>query len=860
MIRESSNMNERKKNLVVIGNGMVGHRLLTTLASEGGMRSYRVTTFCEESRLAYDRVALTSYFDKMNADDLSLVEPGFFERTGITVHVGDRAASIDRSARTVTSARGLVVPYDRLVIATGSYPFVPPIEGRNAQGCFVYRTIEDLVQIEGWAKKAKVGAVIGGGLLGLEAANALLRLGLETHVVELAPRLMPVQIDDSGGAALRRRIEALGVKVHVATETRAVLADDGTVRALLLGDGTELALDMVVFSAGIRPRDELARTAGLAIGPRGGIVVDAACRASDPDIFAIGECALARGQIWGLVAPGYAMAKVVTEVLLGRESAFEGSDLSTKLKLLGIDVASFGDAHARTPGAKEIAYSDLVSNVYKKIVISDDGTHVLGGILVGDATGYGSLVQMMQNRMPVPPHPEELILPRAQGGAPSMGIESLPDEAMICSCNAVSKGAIRHLIVERNLTEVGAVKACTKAGTSCGGCSTLVADILHAELRRAGKKVETRLCEHFAESRQELFDIVRTTGITSFAELLQRHGKGRGCEICKPAVASILASVSCGYVLDGEQASLQDTNDHYLANLQKDGTYSVVPRVPGGEITPEKLILLGTVARDFGLYTKITGGQRIDMFGATVDQLPKVWLRLVEGGFESGHAYAKALRTVKSCVGSTWCRYGVQDSVSLAIEIELRYRGLRAPHKIKAGVSGCSRECAEAQSKDFGVIASEKGWNLFICGNGGMRPQHAILFAQDLSKDDLLRYVDRFLMFYIRTAGRLERTATWLNKRAGGIEELRRILVDDELGVCSQLEADMAKHIASYECEWKATLQDPRRLARFVHFVNSPEADPNVVFVREREQIRPARVDEKAPAALEEAGVEVEMV
>jgi nitrite reductase (NADH) large subunit len=848
------------KSLVVIGNGMVGHRLLTLLVAEGALRSYRITTFCEESRPAYDRVALSSYFDKMSADDLSLVEPGFFERAGISAHIGDCAAAVDRSAKTMTSAKGLVIPYDRLVLATGSYPFVPPIDGREAKGCFVYRTVDDLVQIEAWAKKAKVGAVIGGGLLGLEAANALLRLGLETHVLELAPRLMPVQIDDKGGAALRRRVEALGVKVHLGAETRAILTDHGAVTGVNLGDRGELALDMVVFSAGIRPRDELARSAGLAIGPRGGIIVDSSCRTSDEDIYAIGECALAKGQIWGLVAPGYAMAKVVAEVLLGRDATFEGIDLSTKLKLLGIDVASFGDAHGRAAGAREIVYSDLVSNVYKKLVISEDAKHVLGGILVGDATAYGSLLQMMHNRMPVPPRPEELILPKVRGGAaPSHGIESLPDEAMICTCNGVSKGTIRHLIVERNLTEVGAVKACTKAGTSCGGCAPLVADLLHAELRLAGKQVDNRLCEHFKQSRQELFDVVRTTGITSFAELLQRHGTGRGCEICKPAIASMLASVPSGYVLDGEQASLQDTNDHFLANLQRDGTYSVVPRIPGGEIAPDKLIALGTVARDFGLYTKITGGQRIDMFGARVQQLPEVWKRLIDAGFESGHAYAKALRTVKSCVGNTWCRYGVQDSVGLAIEIELRYRGLRAPHKIKAAVSGCSRECAEAQSKDFGVIAGEKGWNLFVCGNGGMRPQHAVLFASDLSRGDLLRYVDRFLMFYVRTAGRLERTATWLNKRPGGVEELRRVLISDELGVCAQLEADMAKHISSYECEWKATVGDPERMARFVHFVNSPHPDPNVVFVQDRGQIRPARGDEKPNSARQESGVEVEL-
>jgi nitrite reductase (NADH) large subunit len=545
-------------------------------------------------------------------------------------------------------------------------------------------------------------------------------------------------------------------------------------------------------------------------------------------------------------------------------SVFEGADLSTKLKLLGVDVASFGDAHGRAAGVQDIVYKDLVSNVYKKLVVSADGKNVLGGVLVGDASSYGSLVQMMRSKMPVPARPEELILPglASGGGSSAVGVAAMGAEAVVCSCNNVTKGKICLAIAEQKLAEVGAVKACTKAGTGCGGCATLVADILRVELAKSGIVVDNSLCEHFKFSRQELFDIVRVNGITSFGELLQRHGRGRGCEICKPAVASMLASLSTtSYILDGEQASLQDTNDHFLANLQKDGSYSIVPRIPGGEITPEKMIALGSVAKDFSLYTKITGGQRIDLFGARVDQLPAIWARLVEAGFESGHAYAKALRTVKSCVGSTWCRYGVKDSVSLAIEIELRYRGLRAPHKIKSAVSGCTRECAEAQSKDFGVIATDKGWNLYICGNGGMKPQHALLFASDLSKEDLLRYIDRFLMFYIRTAGRLERTATWLNKRPGGLPELKRILIDDELGICRELEADLQKHVENYECEWKATLRDPLRMARFVHFVNAPGPDPNLVFVEERGQKRPAREGEKIdPQKLEERGVEVESI
>jgi nitrite reductase (NADH) large subunit len=371
------------------------------------------------------------------------------------------------------------------------------------------------------------------------------------------------------------------------------------------------------------------------------------------------------------------------------------------------------------------------------------------------------------------------------------------------------------------------LKGCTAAGTSCGSCVPLLSQLLAAQ----GVEVSKALCEHFSHSRTELFEIVQASGVRTFSGLIERYGTGTGCDICKPAVASILASTSSEHILDGEQASLQDTNDHFLANLQRNGTYSVVPRVPGGDITPAQLILIGEIARDFGLYTKITGGQRIDMFGATVDQLPLIWLRLVEGGMESGHAYGKSLRTVKSCVGTDWCRYGQQDSVQLAIDLELRYRGLRAPHKIKMAVSGCARECAEARGKDVGVIATEAGWNLYVAGNGGMTPKHAQLLASDLDRDTLVRYIDRFLMYYIRTASRLQRTAPWLDELDGGLDHLREVIIDDSLGLAADFEAAMERHVDGYRCEWKAVLDDPEKLARFVSFVNAPAApDPTVEF------------------------------
>lgn len=860
-----------KKNLVVIGNGMVGHKFLQCLIERHASETWNLITFSEEPRVAYDRVNLSGFFSGKTAGDLSLVEPGLYQENKIQIHIGDRVESIDRNAKTIISANGLTIPYDKLVIATGSYPFVPPIPGKNTPGTFVYRTIEDLEAMSAYAKTCQIGVVIGGGLLGLECANALKNMGLETHVVEFAPRLMPMQVDEVGGEILKAQIESLGVQVHVNKSTTAIVNDQGHVNDNLSGpakgeaqrkvhkmqfaDGTELQTDMIVFSAGIRPRDELARVCGLAVGDRGGVVINETCQTSDPDIYAIGECALYQNRIYGLVAPGYTMASVAADALCPDASCpisgtatsqFTGADMSTKLKLLGVDVASFGDAFAQTKGAKEIAIKDAIQGTYKKLVLNESGSLLLGGILIGDASAYGTLLQWVQNAIVLPPHPEDLLMPAREGHSTiAMGVESLPDQAQICSCNNVTKGQICTAIQAQDLRDIGSVKTCTSAGTGCGGCVPLVTDLLKAELKAAGIEVKKDICEHFAYSRQELYSLVRTHQIKTFDELIDRHGQGQGCEICKPAVASILASAWNDYVLQPSHAGLQDTNDAFLANIQKDGTYSVIPRIPGGEITPEMLIVIGEVAKDFQLYTKITGAQRIDLLGARVDQLPLIWERLVKAGFESGHAYGKALRTVKSCVGSTWCRFGVQDSTSLAIAVELRYRGLRAPHKLKSAVSGCTRECAEAQSKDFGIIATEKGWNLYVCGNGGMKPQHAQLIAEDLDQETLIRYLDRFLMFYIRTANRLERTATWLNKLEGGLDYLKQVIIEDSLGICAELETEMAYQVGSYACEWKATIADPEKLKRFNHFVNVDRPDPSLMRVEERGQLRPPYAHER---------------
>lgn len=836
--------------LIVIGNGMVGHHCVEQLIERGALARYRILVFGEETRRAYDRVHLSEYIGGRGAESMAMSEAAFYERPGLSLRLGTPVLRIDRQARQVVTADGSH-GYDKLVLATGSYPFVPPIAGAEGASRLVYRTLDDLDQIRAAADGARRGVVVGGGLLGLEAANALKSLGLEAHVVEFAPRLMPVQLDEAGGAALKARIEALGVGVHLSRATQEIKAGTQYRYRMRFAEGAPLETDLIVFSAGIRPRDGLARQAGLAVAERGGVAIDGHCRSSDASIYAIGECAAFDGAIFGLVAPGYQMARVAAADLCGDDGApFAGADMSTKLKLLGVDVGSIGDAHGATPGARSYRYIDEAGASYRRLVVSADGKRVLGAVLVGDNSYYDTLLQYAQNGIAPPADPASLILPAGQA-APALGAGALPATATICSCHNVSKAAICDAL-DGGCIDVGGVKACTKAATGCGGCAALLKQVVEHELASRGVAVDKSLCEHFAYTRQELYGIVRVHGIESFEELLARHGRGHvGCDLCKPTVASILASCWNRPIQDPHLVPLQDTNDTFMANMQKNGTYSVVPRIPGGEVTPDGLIAIGAVARKYKLYTKITGGQRIDLFGAQLHELPDIWAELIAAGFETGHAYGKSTRTVKSCVGSTWCRYGVQDSVAMALRIEDRYKGLRAPHKLKFAVSGCTRECAEAQSKDIGVIATENGWNLYVCGNGGMRPRHAELFAQDLDDATLIRYIDRLLMFYIRTADKLQRTSVWRESLEGGLDYLKAVVIDDSLGLGAELEAQMQLVVDRYECEWANALSDPEKLKRFRTFVNSAAADPDIRFVQERGQPRPAPAARVIPIAEE---------
>ena len=829
---------QQREKLVIVGNGMVGHHCVEQLIERGALARFEVRVFGEERQRAYDRVHLSEYFGGSDAEALALGEAGLYGEHGVALHLGEAVLEIDRERREVVTSAGRYA-YDQLILATGSYPFVPPIQGSEGAARLVYRTLDDLDGIRAAAASARRGVVVGGGLLGLEAANALKSLGLEAHVVEFASRLMPVQLDGEGGAALRARIEALGVGVHLSRATQAIVAGEEYRYRMNFDGGEFLETDLIVFSAGIRPQDALARACGLEVAPRGGVVIDGDCRSSDPRIYAIGECASWNGSVFGLVAPGYSMARNLAAALAGQVAEpFAGADMSTKLKLLGVDVGSIGDAHGATPGARSYRFIDEGGSSYRRLVLDASGKRVIGAVLVGDNSYYDTLLQYVQNGIAVPAEPAALILPQS-GGVPALGADALPDSATICSCHNVSKGAICAAI-DSGCGDLAAVKGCTKAATGCGGCAALLKQVFEHELTARGVAVDKSLCEHFAYTRQELYALVRVEGIRDFDELLARHGKGHlGCDICKPTVGSILASCWNQPIMDPALVPLQDTNDTFMANMQKNGTYSVVPRIPGGEITPDKLIVIGEVAKKYDLYTKITGGQRIDLFGAQLHELPLIWEELIAAGFETGHAYGKSTRTVKSCVGSTWCRYGVQDSVKMALLLEDRYKGLRSPHKLKFAVSGCTRECAEAQSKDIGVIATEKGWNLYICGNGGMRPRHAELFATDLDDATLVRLIDRVLMFYIRTADKLQRTSVWRENLEGGLDYLKQVILDDSLGLAAELEAQMQHVVDRYECEWANALKDPEKLKRFRTFVNDRRPDPDVHFVRERGQRRP---------------------
>ncbi|WP_166385997.1 nitrite reductase large subunit NirB [Polaribacter sp. 11A2H] len=831
------------KTVIVVGNGMVGYKFCEKFAATPESKNFKVIVFGEEPRPAYDRVHLSEFFENQDAKALEMAPAEWYKENGIDLVVDERVSDIQRETKTIITAKNRVLNYDYLVLATGSSAFVPPIKGVEKEGVFVYRTIEDLEGMLAYAAKLKEknpnarAAVLGGGLLGLEAGKAVMDMGLEPHIVEFAPKLMPRQLDARSSKVLQLKLESIGLNIHLSKATNQILGDT-SITGMEFGEDDVLDVEMLVVSAGIRPRDELGKTSGLEMGVRGGIVVNNKMQTSDENIFAIGEVALYNQMIYGLVAPGYDMAGVAVNQIIGNTEELMPAeiDMSTKLKLIGVDVASFGEPFMPASKGHSVIFENKTQHLYKRINVSLDGKSLLGGILVGDASDYNMLHQVFLNGMAIPEDAAQLILPATEGGAFGSALD-LPDTAQICSCENVTKGQICGAIKDGSCEDLAGVISSTKASTSCGGCKPMVTDLVNETLKSLGKTVKNVICEHFEYSRQELYGIIKAKKLTSFNEVLDACGTGHGCETCKPLVSSIFASLYND--TPNKEDVTQDTNDKFLANIQRNGTYSVVPRIAGGEITPEGLIVLGTIGAKYNLYTKITGGARIDFFGAELNDLPAIWKELIAAGFESGHAYGKSLRTVKSCVGSTWCRYGLDESITFAIELENRYKGLRSPHKIKGGVSGCIRECAEARGKDFGIIAVEGGWNLYVGGNGGATPRHAQLLAEKIDNETVIKYLDRYLIYYIQTAAPLMRTAAWLDKLEGGIEQLKKVVVEDSLNIVEDLEKEMQFLVDAYECEWKQAIENEETEKRFQHFVNSEDRDDNLVFVPLRDQKMP---------------------
>ncbi|WP_259557123.1 nitrite reductase large subunit NirB [Brachybacterium sillae] len=827
---------------------MTGHRVVARLLAQDPEGDWRVTVIGEEPERPYDRVHLSNRIGGASRESLHL-DVAVWDDPRVELITGDAVERIDRDAHAVVTASGRTVSYDQLVLATGSWAWMPRAEGTDLPGVFTYRTLDDLDRLTEWVRlrgealgRQVRGVVVGGGVLGLEAAAALKKLGAAVTVVEFADRLMAVQLDQGGGEMLRLLIEdeGMGVRTGVGA-SRFLPAGDGSLGAAELTDGSTLDADVVVFSTGIRPRDRLAREAGLAIAERGGVIVGDSCQTSDPTIWAVGECASYEGVCAGLIAPGNDMADVVVDRLLGGTRSHHRAEDGTKLKAVGVDAAAFGDVNAVSPGALEVSFVDPVNRQYRKLVMSDDAKTLLGGVFVGDIELYSQLRPLSGRELGA--DPSAIISPA--GGGVALDTE-LPDDAVVCSCNNVDAGTVRSAVTEHGCTTLSEVKACTKAGTVCGSCVPTVTKLLNAQLEKSGIAVSKALCEHFPMPRAELFKLVEDGGQETFTEVVSAFGHGRGCAVCRPTVASILASLGAitgrrHNPVGRQLGALQDTNDFVMANIQKDGTYSVIPAMPAGEVTAEGLMVIAQVAKDYGLYVKLNGAQRIGLFGARLEQLPEIWERLVDAGFQSGHAYGKSLRMVKACLGTNWCRFGVQDSTTMAVALEKRYRGLRSPHKIKISVSGCARECAEAQAKDVGVIATSKGWNLYVGGNGGAQPAHGKLLMENLDDTNLVKCIDRFLMLYVREADKLQRTARWVEEFPGGIDELRRIIVDDSRGIGEQLEADMQRHADSYVDEWAEAVRDPERRAKFVSFVNAPDQhDPDLAYVPERGQVRPA--------------------
>jgi nitrite reductase (NADH) large subunit len=777
------NMHHQPEKLVVIGNGMAGMRTVEELLKRNPGR-YDITVFGAEPHVNYDRIMLSSVLaGEKDLDQIVINSRDWYAENRITLHTGDPVTAIDRVARRVTSASGLEVGYDRLLIATGSRPIVPPLPGLNLEGICAFRDIADIETMIAAAASHRRAIVIGGGLLGLEAANGLLKRGMSVAVVHLMGTLMERQLDEEASKLLQKELDERGLNFFTNGQTEAILGET-RVTGVRLADGREVPGDLVVMAIGIRPNVDLARAAGLTINR--GIVVGDDLRTSDPAIFSVGECVEHRGKTYGLVAPLWDMAKVCADHLAGEDvvSDYNGTVVATRLKVTGIDVFSAGD-FTGDEDSEAVVFRDPARNAYRRLVVRDD--KLVGAVLYGEARDGPWYFQLIREGKPLGTLRDTIIFGEALSASlagapadPTAAVSALPETAEICGCNGVCKGKILSTIAEQGLTSLDGVRAHTKASASCGSCTSQVEQLLALALGgTAPAKVEKSLCKCTVLSHDTVRHEILTQGLKSIPEVMTALGWATpdGCHSCRPALNYYLLCAWPGEYLDDAQSRF--VNERMHANIQKDGTYSVVPRMWGGLTSAKELRAIADVVDKFAIPTvKVTGGQRIDLLGVKREDLPAVWHDLNAAGMVSGHAYGKALRTVKTCVGSEWCRFGTQDSTGMGVALERMTWGSWQPHKVKLAVSGCPRNCAESTIKDFGVIAVDSGWELYVGGNGGIKVRVTDKLAKVATEEEVLEYCGAFLQLYREEAHYLERTAPWIERV--GIEHVRSAIVGDE--------------------------------------------------------------------------------
>lgn len=811
-----------KQRLVVIGNGMAGARFVEDVLARGGGNQYEITIFGDEPYGNYNRILLSGVLSGTHdAKDIFINPLSWYAENGIRLHAGVRVTAIERDSRRVIGEDGVIEEYDKLVLATGSRPFVPPMEGLRQEtgelkeGVFVFRTLKDCDGIIKYAGRCRRAAVIGGGLLGLEAARGLLNLGVETHVVHLMSHLMEVQLDPQAGAVLKGTLDRMTVQVHLEKSTTAILGN-GHVTGLRFKDDTTLDCDMVVVSAGIRANSELAKAAGLRV-ERAIVVDDHLTCPDDPKIFAVGECAQHRGQVYGLVAPLWEQTAVLADRLTGRDplGSYSGSKVSTKLKVMGVELAVMGEKQARDAADEEVSYCEPTRGVYKKLIIRSG--QLVGAILLGDAMRAGPLQQSFNQGSELPEDRAELLFPSASESKP-LTMAYVPDTVQICNCNGVSKGFLIKAI-QSGCRSLKALCEATRAGTGCGSCKPQVQAIL--EMASDGLLTEDPSLHYYVPgvplTKPDLIEAIQGQNLRSVSSVFQNLANGREDAGSKAGLASLLKTIWGKDYEDERDARF--INDRVHANVQKDRTFSVIPRIYGGVTSAAELRRIADVAEKYNVpMVKITGGQRIDLLGISKEDLPNVWQDL---GMPSGHAYTKAFRTCKTCVGTEFCRYGVGDSTSLGIQIEKRFQGIESPHKMKLATAGCPRNCSEATTKDLGAVAIEGGkWEIYVGGAAGSRVRKGDLLMVVDSHDQALKYMGRFMQHYRENGKYLERTYDFVERL--GIERLRRLLVDDSEGICQRLDEAIQQAVDAYVDPWQEAIR-PVHPAQFADLLEPSE-------------------------------------